>query len=94
MTDTPIEFDEIGDWSEVKLEIVEKYGAGPTDAYSITSSAVACGQCLRSDEAPQHAQATSNTNLARRTSTTPKLCCQYATASQVGDFPAEFGGSG
>jgi three-Cys-motif partner protein len=27
MTDAPFKFDEIGDWSEIKLDIVEKYGA-------------------------------------------------------------------
>ena len=27
MTDAPFEFEEIGHWSEIKLEIVEKYGA-------------------------------------------------------------------
>jgi hypothetical protein len=33
-TPTPLEFDEIGDWSELKLEIVEKYGAAYTKAFS------------------------------------------------------------
>ena len=34
MTDAPVEFDEIGDWSELKLEIVEKYGAAYTKTFS------------------------------------------------------------
>jgi three-Cys-motif partner protein len=29
----PFEFDEIGDWSELKLEIIEKYGAAYTTAF-------------------------------------------------------------
>jgi hypothetical protein len=30
MTSTPFKFDEIGYWSELKLEIVEKYGSAYT----------------------------------------------------------------
>jgi three-Cys-motif partner protein len=30
----PVQFDEIGHWSELKLEIVEKYGAAYTTAFS------------------------------------------------------------
>jgi three-Cys-motif partner protein len=33
MTTNPFKFDEIGDWSELKLEIVEKYGAAYTAAF-------------------------------------------------------------
>ena len=33
MTEPPFKFDEIGDWSELKLEIVEKYGAAYTKAF-------------------------------------------------------------
>ena len=33
MTHGPFEFDEIGVWSELKLEIVEKYGAAYTNAF-------------------------------------------------------------
>jgi three-Cys-motif partner protein len=32
----PFKFDEIGDWSELKLEIVEKYGAAYTKAFANT----------------------------------------------------------
>jgi three-Cys-motif partner protein len=32
--DGPFQFDEIGDWSELKLEIVEKYGAAYTKAFA------------------------------------------------------------
>jgi hypothetical protein len=32
-TPAPFEFDEIGDWSELKLEIVEKYGSAYTKAF-------------------------------------------------------------
>lgn len=34
MTDLPFEFDEIGVWSELKLEIVEKYGSAYTTAFT------------------------------------------------------------
>ena len=34
MTDLPFKFDEIGYWSELKLEIVEKYGAAYTKAFA------------------------------------------------------------
>lgn len=34
MTDTPFQFDEVGDWSVVKLDIIEKYGAAYTKAFS------------------------------------------------------------
>jgi hypothetical protein len=30
-TDAPFKFDEIGYWSELKLEIVEKYGSAEVD---------------------------------------------------------------
>ncbi|MGQ0444806.1 MAG: three-Cys-motif partner protein TcmP [Beijerinckiaceae bacterium] len=33
MTDLPFRFDEIGYWSELKLEIIEKYGAAYTTAF-------------------------------------------------------------
>jgi three-Cys-motif partner protein len=33
MTPVPFRFDEIGYWSELKLEIVEKYGAAYTTAF-------------------------------------------------------------
>ena len=33
MTQLPFEFDEIGYWSELKLEIVEKYGRAYTTAF-------------------------------------------------------------
>lgn len=33
MTHLPFEFDEIGYWSELKLEIVEKYGRAYTTAF-------------------------------------------------------------
>lgn len=33
MTDADFEFDEIGNWSEIKLEIVEKYGSAYTTAF-------------------------------------------------------------
>jgi three-Cys-motif partner protein len=33
MTASPLKFDEIGDWSELKLEIVEKYGSAYTAAF-------------------------------------------------------------
>jgi three-Cys-motif partner protein len=36
MTDPPFKFDEIGIWSELKLEIVEQYGAAYTKAFSHT----------------------------------------------------------
>jgi hypothetical protein len=36
VTDLPFKFDEIGNWSEVKLEIVEKYGAAYTTAFKNT----------------------------------------------------------
>jgi three-Cys-motif partner protein len=36
MTELPFEFDEIGIWSELKLEIVEQYGAAYTKAFSRT----------------------------------------------------------
>lgn len=36
MTAPPYKFDELGKWSEVKLEIVEKYGAAYTRAFSTT----------------------------------------------------------
>lgn len=32
MTERPFKFDEIGYWSELKIEIVEKYGAAYTKA--------------------------------------------------------------
>ena len=34
MTTAPFKFDEIGDWSELKLEIVEDYGAAYTKAFA------------------------------------------------------------
>jgi three-Cys-motif partner protein len=34
VTDPPFEFDEIGYWSELKLEIVEKYGAAYTQTFA------------------------------------------------------------
>lgn len=34
MTDLPFKFDEIGYWSQLKLEIVEKYGAAYTKAFA------------------------------------------------------------
>ena len=33
MTATSLKFDEIGDWSELKLEIVEEYGRAYTTAF-------------------------------------------------------------
>ena len=36
MTDLPFKFDEIGYWSELKLEILEKYGAAYTKAFAKT----------------------------------------------------------
>jgi hypothetical protein len=30
----PFKFDEVNSWSEIKLEIVEKYGAAYTNAFS------------------------------------------------------------
>lgn len=36
MTDLPFKFDEIGAWSELKLEIIEKYGAAYTKAFAKT----------------------------------------------------------
>jgi hypothetical protein len=36
VTDLPFKFDEIGYWSELKLEIVEKYGAAYTKAFAKT----------------------------------------------------------
>ncbi len=36
MTDLPFKFDEIGAWSELKLEIIEKYGAAYTRAFAKT----------------------------------------------------------
>jgi hypothetical protein len=33
MTPVPFKFDEIGYWSELKLEIVEKYGSAYTKAF-------------------------------------------------------------
>ena len=36
MTDLPFKFDEIGIWSELKLEIIEQYGAAYTKAFSRT----------------------------------------------------------
>jgi three-Cys-motif partner protein len=33
MSKTPVQFDEIGDWSKLKLEIVEKYGSAYTRAF-------------------------------------------------------------
>jgi hypothetical protein len=38
MTQDLFEFDEIGVWSELKLEIVEKYGSAYTKAFKKTSS--------------------------------------------------------
>jgi hypothetical protein len=32
---TPFRFDEVGGWSELKLEIVEKYGAAYTRAFAM-----------------------------------------------------------
>src|SRR6266850_1276777 len=37
MTPVPFKFDEIGIWSELKLEIVEKYGSAYTTAFNNTS---------------------------------------------------------
>jgi hypothetical protein len=34
VTDLPFEFDEIGYWSELKLDIVEKYGAAYTRTFA------------------------------------------------------------
>jgi hypothetical protein len=34
VTPAPFKFDEIGDWSELTLEIVEDYGAAYTKAFS------------------------------------------------------------
>lgn len=34
MTEQNFQFDEIGEWSEIKLEIIEKYGAAYTKAFS------------------------------------------------------------
>jgi hypothetical protein len=34
MSDLPFKFDEIGIWSELKLEIVEQYGAAYTTAFA------------------------------------------------------------
>ena len=34
MSEPPFKFDEIGYWSELKLEIVEKYGAAYTTAFA------------------------------------------------------------
>jgi hypothetical protein len=36
VTDLPFKFDQIGYWSELKLEIVEKYGAAYTKAFANT----------------------------------------------------------
>jgi three-Cys-motif partner protein len=36
VTNRRFKFDEIGDWSELKLEIVEKYGAAYTKAFAKT----------------------------------------------------------
>jgi three-Cys-motif partner protein len=36
VTDLPFKFDEIGAWSELKLEIIEKYGAAYTKAFAKT----------------------------------------------------------
>ena len=36
MTPVPFKFDEIGYWSELKLEIVEKYGSAYTTAFKNT----------------------------------------------------------
>ena len=36
MTDLPFKFDAIGAWSELKLEIIEKYGAAYTKAFART----------------------------------------------------------
>jgi three-Cys-motif partner protein len=36
VTDTPFKFDEIGYWSELKLDIIEKYGAAYTSAFNKT----------------------------------------------------------
>ena len=36
MTSLPFKFDQIGYWSELKLEIVEKYGAAYTKAFANT----------------------------------------------------------
>ena len=36
MTDLPFKFDEIGIWSELKLEIIEQYGAAYTKAFART----------------------------------------------------------
>ena len=33
MTNLPFKFDEIGAWSELKLEIIEKYGAAYTKRF-------------------------------------------------------------
>jgi three-Cys-motif partner protein len=38
MTDAPFQFDEIGAWSQLKLEIVEKYGVAYTTAFSNSPS--------------------------------------------------------
>jgi hypothetical protein len=48
MIDRPFKFDEIGYWSELKLEIVEKYGAAYTKAFAnsprLTSVRLKCKQ--------------------------------------------------
>ena len=38
MTQGPLEFDEIGVWSELKLEIVEKYGSAYTNAFRTSTN--------------------------------------------------------
>ena len=38
MTDLPFKFDEIGQWSQLKLEIVEQYGAAYTKAFARTKN--------------------------------------------------------
>ena len=38
MTDLPFKFDEIGQWSQLKLEIVEQYGAAYTKAFARTQN--------------------------------------------------------
>ncbi len=38
MTQGPLEFDEIGVWSELKLEIVEKYGSAYTNEFRTSTN--------------------------------------------------------
>ena len=59
MNDLPFKFDEIGIWSELKLEIVEQYGAAYTKAFArnrlkkIISRDLAVPVCM-SPRRPKH----------------------------------------